>query len=467
MNPLNALLWLFPFAFASAYGSAWKSTNDELWDAMRQEPPLRRVGLLLRVFWDVLCHAPQEHVRALKASLLGPVPQMMAARAGAWPTLLAWGRHIRPDLPGCQRGLFSLLGGVWVFAVLYIWVMSRAHEYTATALRGVYAEYDSHAPTQVFLGMGSWFSIVLAVIAAIAISVSWQYIKHRRGPLLGNVLAAVFGFYLSLHLLLLATLPSVADEATATFVRYPKSQQFLAPRPWTEDLSEWTPEQHIWFDAKTLTIKEDKKAVWCAARAAWNESEYQELYDIRGQDSAIRALLWAAQSATLVGDGCYTTQEQVAKQNRLALRLRATTNTTQMTWLQLSRISWVHDQLAAAHYILWPRLLPDVLKVCVSIESELFSMGVLTREDIARAQSDNMCLNLQQGPLGQGPEALGSPVGPIPSDQLPPRWMWGPKSTIMIDAGARARVLGPADIEVVRAAVMEYQGLDQGRASSP
>ena len=77
------------------------------------------------------------------------------------------------DLPSCQRGLFSLLGGVWVFAVLYIWIMGRAHEYTASALRGVYAEYDSHAPTQVFLGMGSWFSIVLAVIAAIAISVAW------------------------------------------------------------------------------------------------------------------------------------------------------------------------------------------------------------------------------------------------------------------------------------------------------
>lgn len=187
----------------------------------------------------------------------------------------------------------------------------------------------------------------------------------------------------------------------------------------------------------------------------WSQAEHFRLTHGNLNDIVVPGLLWESELAFLVVDGCLSTASYFQQVNAFANASLLPRGFEQTKWMILSRISPVHDQLAAAHFIIWPRLHMNVAKACGVLVAEDRINGRISINLDDETRVINMCVKLETTYGKEGSEPLGELVGSIESDKLVPRWLRGENLNTAIDDIAGARALSAQDLDFLRKKIRE------------
>lgn len=446
MKFFSLLLRLFPYSFAQQMGQAWISANEQLWQSSRGLGFSARTALALRLALDCLLHIPRAHAQAIRSAIAGPIPQMTAQGAGVVSIALAYSGYVVSSVrKGGNSFMFSMSFGVFLGAVLSSLTLLLAYNYILPHQDDAFL--TRHLQTQLsygytFLAVGSFMFLAWSLPKA------YRYLRFHRGPLLSKFIALLMGFYSTLLVFILISVNSMSLQYMEPFYRFPITQNLVVPRPaFGEPM---TVEQSQWFDPQSARLLEDKKQEWCTIHSTWNSSERNSILNSSSAD-VIRALLYLGMERRLVEDGCQTAQQYFEKATSLAQSLRYDRDPTRVSWTMLSKLSWVHSQLSAAHYIVWPRLHEDATNSCLVIADELLYQGKITRSHGMNLY--NVCAGIDKelGPLGQE-------VGQPDWSRLPPSWLISEKIKTLLRSTAHTRVLSHADHDLIRTKLLEKLG---------
>lgn len=427
MKLFSLLLWLFPYSFYRDYGQEWISTHEEMWEGARNRGTLGRATLAGRIILDCLVRAPEAHAQVLWEGVVGPVPQMMSQGMGGAVMAKAWGRHFWESRDEAGRLFLSMIVGVVL--------MGLAH---ATAyLHGLSVEREAYFPL-----IWALFLVLVVPLVWMMISRAYDYVRRRKGPVLGSVLMMVLGAHICLTVIVLMAMPGMSKDLLWAIDRYSHTKDLLVDRPGA-DVDKWTEEHFVWFDPATHKVREEKKEVWCATRMGWSAAQLQSLRASQSASIAVHGMLWSAEQAALVGDGCQSYEEYFDKRQQLAQWAYSDLSAWQVMWMALSRISPTHDVISSGHFNSWVSLNPQVKQECLSIHS------LMNTAEAKNGQHVRHCEEMERMYGAEGSTPLGELAGVPGVGGLPPQWMWGSNLKASVERAASARVLGREDVALL------------------
>ena len=437
MKLFSLLLWLFPYSFYRDFGQEWLATHEEMWEGSHDRGILRRAILAGRITLDCLVRAPGAHAQAFWEGVVGPVPHMMSQGMGGAVMAKAWGRHFWESRDEAGRLFLSMIVGVVL--------MGLAH---ATAyLHGLSVEREAYFPL-----IWALFLVLVVPLVWMMISRAYNYVRRRKGPVLGSVLMIGVGAHICLIVGVLMSMPGMSKDLIHAIDRYTYTKDLLVDRPGS-DVDKWTEEHLVWFDPSTHKIRDDKKDVWCATRMGWSAAQLQSLKSSRPVSMSVHGMLWSAEQAALVGDGCQSYEEYFDKRQHLAQWTYSSLSAGQIMWMALSRISPTHDIISSGHFNSWVSLNPQVKQECLGIHSLMGTAEAKNGQHVKHCE----LMEKKYGAMGSTP--LGELAGEPKIGGLPPKWMWGPNLSASIDRAGNARVLGEKDIDVIIAEVRGIGGV--------
>lgn len=390
MIALKIIRALFPARFQREYGNEWESVAEDVLSDARK---LGRGAFLkswIRLVLDSALSAPLAHASEARAAIIGKQPELVAlGPLGACAALTRhWvARPVGAFFKLVARYSFLFVGGGF-FSIL---IHTGLENYATGNISAITDRRD------VFTHSPFFACIVLFLFASVLMLGNagkwWRKWKNTGFSFVAPAIVFSMGTVIGLYIILISSLTQVGNDAISTFKSFPHHQNYPARFPEGKEYSEWSVDERYWFNPQSglyentpspSQVKPEKLDEWCTIRRATLETRKFEIQANISPSTQINALLWNAGVAIASSEGCYSTEEMVAKRNEMGAFVVARPDLFQQTWEPLALFPIV-DQLMSARYIIQGRLFSTPENTCTHIADKMKGSGSIDTVKLVKA----------------------------------------------------------------------------------